>query len=199
MSRAFDPRDPFFQKAVAEGYRARSAFKLKEILGSHRPLRKGWKVLDLGAAPGGFLQVLAEQVGPKGLVVGVDTTPVRPFPDIPWIVTLQEDAQDPALLESLRAHSPLFDAVISDMAPSTTGSKSTDTARSHVLVERAFEIADELLRPGGLFLAKVFMGPGFDELLKRMRGDFAKVRVARPKATRSRSKECFLVATGRRR
>jgi 23S rRNA (uridine2552-2'-O)-methyltransferase len=197
MSKPFDPRDRFFRKAKDEGFRARSAFKLKEILGRQQPIRKGWTVLDLGAAPGGFLQVLGEAVGPKGHVVGVDLTPIRELSH-PGIRTLVADVEDGDLVDRLRGLHPRYDAVVSDMAPATTGSGPTDVARSHRLVARALEIAEALLRPGGLFVAKVFMGPGFEELVRDLRGRFVNVRIVRPEATRSRSRECFLVAKGYR-
>lgn len=195
MSKRFDPRDTFFRKAKDEGFRARSAFKLKEILGRHRLVRKGWTVLDLGAAPGGFLQVLAKAVGPKGHVVGVDLQSIRDLPH-PGIETLVADVEDEDLLARLEALHPRYDAVISDMAPATTGAAATDVARSLRLVERALALAEGLLRPGGVFVAKVFMGSGFDALVADLRRRFAEVRIVRPEATRSRSRECFLVAKG---
>lgn len=198
MSKPFDPHDPYFRRAKAEGFRARSAFKLSEILGRERLVRKGSTVLDLGAAPGGFLQVLADKVGKKGHVVGVDLASIEKFPG-QGITTIQADVEDESTIERLRALHPVYDAVVSDMAPATTGSSATDAARSHRLVERTLEIASELLRPGGGLIAKAFMGPGFEELVDDLRQRFRAVRVVRPKATRGRSKECFLVARGFRK
>ncbi len=197
MSKAFDPRDRYFKRAKAEGYRARSAYKLREILGSRRLLRKGWTVLDLGCAPGGFLQVLAEHVGKGGNVVGVDKVPIRSLSDS-RIKTLVKDVEDASLVDELMSLHSSYDAVISDMAPATTGSAATDVARSIRLVERTLEISEKILRPGGVIVAKVFMGQGFEELVADFKERFRAVRVVRPEATRKRSRECFLVATGHR-
>ncbi len=192
MSKGFDPKDAYFKRAKSEGYRARSAFKLSEILSSQPLIRKGWTVLDLGAAPGGFLQVLAEKVGPRGHVVGVDLKKIDGLSHA-GTVTLVGDVEDDSLVDELKRLHSQYDAVFSDMAPATTGSMATDAARSHRLVERALYISSKVLRPGGVFVAKAFMGPGFDEMVQDIRRSFASVKIARPKATRSRSKECFLV------
>lgn len=198
MGRPFDPKDRFFKKAKAEGYRARSAYKLKEILDRHQLLRSGQVVLDLGAAPGGFLQVIAEAVGRKGLAVGVDLDPIRPLGHAA-VRTLAADVYDEALPEKLKeVHEGAFDLVVSDMAPRTTGAGPTDVARSHALAERALEIAETVVRPGGHFVAKVFMGAGFEELVSRTRRSFRKVKIERPEAVRRRSRECYVVGIGRR-
>ena len=196
MSKPFNPKDRFFRKAKAEGYRARSAFKLQEICQKHRLVRRGGTALDLGAAPGGFLQVLHGVVGPKGRVVGVDLTPIAEL-GLPGVTTLVGDALEPGLEGRLGAvHPGRFDLVVSDMAPKTTGAHATDVARSHVLVERVVEVAGEVLRPGGNLVAKVFMGAGFEALVADLKGRFSQVRIERPDAVRSRSRECYLVATG---
>jgi 23S rRNA (uridine2552-2'-O)-methyltransferase len=198
MGRRFDPRDRFFKKAKGEGYRARSAYKVKEICDRHHLLGRGRAVLDLGAAPGGFLQVIADAVGSGGRVVGVDLQAIRDLPQA-WVSTLQADVEDPALEERIRGlHGEAFDLVVSDMAPSTTGAAPTDVARSLRLVERALDLADGLLRPGGNFVAKVFMGSGFEELVGEVRERYGKVRIMRPEAVRTRSRECYVVGLGRR-
>ncbi|RMG18535.1 MAG: RlmE family RNA methyltransferase [Deltaproteobacteria bacterium] len=198
MSRRFDPRDAYFKRAKAEGYRARSAFKLQEILERHRIVRRGDTVLDLGAAPGGFLQVLAEAVGPRGKVVGVDLKPIAPL-GLPQVKTLVADVESEELDAVLRSvHPGRFAAVVSDMAPATSGVGDTDVARSLRLVERALALCGDHLRGGGGFVAKAFMGRGFDALIDASKRSFRRLKIVRPRATRSRSRECFLVGEGYR-
>jgi 23S rRNA (uridine2552-2'-O)-methyltransferase len=148
MGKPYRPKDHYFQRAKQRGFRARSAFKLEELVQRFALLRPGARVLDLGAAPGGFLQVIARVVGPSGLAVGVDLVPLRPFSE-GWVRTavvdvLADDAQ--AQVEAL-APGP-YDAVLSDMAPKTTGVRGTDEARSLRLAERALELAQALGKPG---------------------------------------------------
>ncbi|MDF1566097.1 MAG: RlmE family RNA methyltransferase [Deltaproteobacteria bacterium] len=194
MARRFNPRDHYFRKAQKEGLRARSAFKLEEVAQKHRLFRPGLRVLDLGAAPGGFLQVIAAAVGKKGRAVGVDLQEIADL-GLEQVSTLVASVEDEDLSERLleQTEGRPFDLICSDMAPATTGSKGTDVARSHRLVERTLELLPELLRPRGHLVIKVFMGPGFEELRDELRNHFEKVSVERPKAIRSQSKECYLV------
>ena len=196
MGKPYRPRDHYFRKAKAEGFRARSAFKLEEVARRFALLRPGARVLDLGAAPGGFLQVVAEAVGPSGLAVGVDLVPLRPFKQ-PWVRTGVVDVVADDALDALDRISPgPYDAVLSDLAPKTSGIRGTDEARSLRLAERAREIARARGRPGSSFLVKVFMGGGFEAFREELRRSYAQVRVVRPEATRSASAEVYLVALG---
>ena len=198
MGKPYRPKDHYFQRAKQRGFRARSAFKLEEFVQRFGLLSAGARVLDLGAAPGGFLQVIARTVGPSGLAVGVDLVPLRPFTEA-WVRTgvvdvLAEDAQ--ARIEAV-APGP-YDAVLSDMAPKTTGVRATDEARSVRLAERALELARALGKPGSSFVTKLFMGGDFESFRGRLREDYREVKVVRPEATRSASAEIYLVGLGLR-
>ena len=198
MGKPYRPKDHYFQRAKQRGFRARSAFKLEELVQRFGLLRAGARVLDLGAAPGGFLQVIARTVGPSGLAVGVDLVPLRPFTEA-WVRTgvvdvLAEDAQ--ARIEAV-APGP-YDAVLSDMAPKTTGVRATDEARSVRLAERALELARALGKPGSSFVSKLFMGGDFESFRAQLREDYREVKVVRPDATRSASVEIYLVGLGLR-
>jgi 23S rRNA (uridine2552-2'-O)-methyltransferase len=196
MGKPYRPKDHYFQKAKAAGLRARSAFKLEEVARRFHLLRPGSRVLDLGAAPGGFLQVIAQAVGPSGLAVGVDLVPLQPFKEA-WVRTavldvLAEDALK--VLETLVPGS--FDAVLSDMAPKTSGIRSVDEARSLRLSERALEVARSRGKVGSSFLVKLFMGGDFEAFRAELRRSYEEVKVIRPEATRSASLEVYLL--GRR-
>lgn len=198
MSKPYDPRDFYYRKAKKEGLRARSAFKIEEIARRFRLLKPGMAVLDLGAAPGGWLQIMAKAVGPQGTVVGVDLVAIAPM-GTPQVRTAVLDirAEDfEAKLHDL--HAGRFDLVTSDMAPKTSGIKTADEARSLELSSLALETAKKTLAPGGAFVCKVFMGGGFDELLRAVKASFLRVKVVRPEATRERSFEHYVVALGYR-
>ena len=198
MAKPYDPRDFYFRQARKQGLRARSAFKIEEILRRHRLLRRGEAVLDLGAAPGGFLQVLADEVGPGGAAVGVDLEPIRNLGK-PWVKTAVVDLLAPGAVERIRAlHPGRFRLVTSDMAPKTIGVKVTDEARSLELVRTALRVAEETLEHGGALVAKVFMGGDFPALRKELAERFGEVHVNRPAATREHSYEVYLVAKGYR-
>jgi 23S rRNA (uridine2552-2'-O)-methyltransferase len=197
-NRPYQPKDRFFKQAKAEGLRARSAFKIDEIARRFRIFQKGQTVLDLGAAPGGFLQILLEEVGPKGRVIGVDLAAIRPL-NRPNVKTAVADVLDPgfdALLTSL--HDGPFDVVVSDLAPKTTGIKATDEARSIALAGKALEVSVTRGRPGGHFVAKLFMGRDFEAFRTDVRKAYAEVKVVRPEATRGGSMEIYLVGLARR-
>jgi 23S rRNA (uridine2552-2'-O)-methyltransferase len=196
MAKPYDPRDFYFRQAKKQGLRARSAFKIEEILRRHRLLGRGDSALDLGAAPGGFLQVLAEEVGPGGVVVGVDLEPIRNLGKA-WVKTAVVDLLAPDALERIRAlHAGPFRLVASDMAPKTIGVKVTDEARSLELVRMAVRVAEETLARGGALVAKVFMGGDFPVLRKEFAERFAEVHVVRPEATREHSYEVYVVGKG---
>ena len=188
--------DHYFKRARQENYPARSVYKLQELDTSFKLLRPGQKVLDLGATPGSWTLFAAKKVGPTGRVLGVDINPTETaFPEN--VTFLVADALDPgpeftALLESWKP----FDLVISDMAPSTTGSRFTDQARSLELAEQALALAGTCLIQGGHFIAKVFMGPDVKAFTDSMRGAFEKVKTAKPKSSRAESFEQFIVGLG---
>jgi 23S rRNA (uridine2552-2'-O)-methyltransferase len=196
MAKPYDPKDFYYRKAKKEGLRARSAFKIDEILKRHRLLGKGDAVLDLGAAPGGFLQILADAVGEGGVAVGVDLEPIRNVGK-PWVRTAVVDLLAPDALERIRAlHPGRFRLVTSDMAPKTIGVKITDEQRSLELVRMALAVAGATLERGGAFVAKVFMGGEFPVLKKEIAASFDQVLVARPQATRESSYEVYVVGKG---
>ena len=198
MAKPYDPKDFYYRKAKKEGFRARSAFKIDEILKRHRLLRPGDAVLDLGAAPGGFLQILAEAVGDEGVAVGVDLEPIRNLGKR-QVRTAVVDLLAPDALERIRAlHPGPFRLVASDMAPKTIGVKITDEARSLELVRMAIRVAEETLAPGGAFVAKVFMGGDFPPLKKELQARFETVQVVRPQATRESSYEVYVLGKGYR-
>jgi 23S rRNA (uridine2552-2'-O)-methyltransferase len=196
MAKPYDPKDFYFRKAKKEGLRARSAFKIDEILRRHRLLSPGDAVLDLGAAPGGFLQILADAVGEEGVAVGVDLEPIRAV-GRRQVKTAIVDLLRPDALERIRAlHPGRFALVTSDMAPKTIGVKVTDEARSLELVRTALAVAEATLRRGGAFVAKVFMGGDFPGLKKELQERFESVQVVRPQATRESSYEIYVLGKG---
>ncbi|HEX8440997.1 MAG TPA: RlmE family RNA methyltransferase [Archangium sp.] len=198
MSKPYRPKDHYFKKAKQEGLRARSAFKVDEILKRFPFLKKGASVLDLGAAPGGFLQILADAVGANGRVIGVDIVPIRPFSQ-PFVKTAVLDVlADDFDAKLLEMYDGPFDAVISDMAPKTSGIRTTDEARSLRLARKALEVATTRGRPGSAFVAKLFMGGEFEEFRDEVRASFEDVKVVRPEATRGASMEVYVVGLRRR-
>lgn len=192
MSNPYRRPDAWSQRAKDEGYAARSVYKLDEIDRRAKLFRRGMRVLDLGCAPGSWSQYAIERIGYGGVLVGVDLTPVV----LPGGTFLEASIFDvPA--ESLLGHlGGPADAVISDMAPLTTGARDADHFAQIELVRCAFDRAVELLKPGGLFVAKVFEGPDAKALELDVRKRFAETRRIRPEAVRSNSREWFLVATG---
>ena len=189
----YDPRDRFWQKAKKEGLRARSAFKLDEIQKRFHVVKPGGRVLDLGAAPGGWCQIAAREVGPRGFVLGVDLEPIAALP--PPAQTWVADAFAPELLERLRSEGKApYDAVLSDLAPKTSGVRAADEARSLELAARARALALQVLKPSGVFVVKVFMGGDFEPFVRETRSAFGQVKIVRPEASVARSsKEVYLV------
>jgi len=184
--------DPFVKAARAHGYRARAAYKLTEIDDRFRLIRPGCRILDLGCAPGGWMQVALERGA--GAVAGVDLLPVDPLPPA---MTLQGDFTDPEVgphLMEMIGGPP--DLVLSDMAPNTLGHRRTDHLRIVVLIEAAAAFAAATLRPGGAFIAKAFQGGETAPALMTLKANFKDVKHVKPKASRVDSSEVFLVATG---
>lgn len=184
-------QDHYARKAKKENYAARSVYKLAEIQKKHRVIKRGDRVLDLGCAPGSWLQFAAEQAGPRGAVIGVDLKPVAI--QLPGNVqVLTGDIHD------LHADSaaPLkggFSVVLSDMAPATTGSKHADAVRSFVLCETALEVAAALLRPGGNFVCKIFQGEDFRSFCDKVKIAFERMHIFKPQSSRKGSKEIFII------
>ncbi len=189
-------KDAFYTRAKEAGLRSRAAYKLEQLQKHYKLLRPGDKVVDLGAWPGGWLQVAARIVGQRGKVVGVDREPIPPLVDAPQVVVLQADVFEPGLVERVRAElGGAADVVLSDLAPKLSGVKDRDQAAARALVERAAELALQWLRPGGVLVMKVFMGAELPSLLERLRGAFARVVTTRPEATRKGSSELYVVAS----
>lgn len=189
---SYTVRDHYFHKAKKEHYLARAVYKLQEIQDRYKILKPGNRVLDLGAAPGSWMQFAREIVGASGLVVGVDLKGVEHrFPE--GVVVLQGDVTDPGLARSLSVEHGPFDVVLSDMAPSTSGIRVADSARSALLFESALEMARSALRPGGHFVAKLFQGAEFHVLLQAVKRDFEWVKVTKPDASRKQSKEIYVI------
>ncbi len=186
-------RDPYYRAAQREGLRSRAAFKLMYLDDRFRLFRPGARVLDLGAAPGGWSMVARDRVGPRGEVVAVDPRPIEP---IDGVRSVRGKVGDPGLLRGL-GDAP-FDVVLSDMSPRISGAYATDHARSVSLVHDALALARRTLRPGGSFTAKVFDGDLVDDLLRELTRTFAAVRRTKPPASREPSSEIYLVALGYR-
>ena len=188
--------DPFVQLAQKEGYRSRAAYKLMEIDSKDCLLKPGTVVVDLGATPGGWSQVAAAKVGRSGKVVALDLLPLDPLSGVDFI---QGDFREEAVLKQLEdfLQGKPVGLVISDMAPNMSGVASADQARAMHLAELAMEFALEHLKPDGSFLVKVFQGAGFEDFLKLMRSRFARVVTRKPKASRDRSSEVYLLGSGK--
>ncbi len=194
----YERKDTWYRQAKKEGYRSRAAYKLEQIAGREKAIRPGDRVIDAGAAPGGWSQVLLDIVGKRGKVAAVDLLPMGPLPGENFRVW-QRDLADPALPPELLAFlGGKADAVVSDAAPNTTGSSFTDQARSADLVRTVFSLAQDTLRPGGTFLAKIFGGPEADAVFRELRPFFAELRRVRPEATRKESFELYFLGKGYR-
>ncbi|MCY1076961.1 RlmE family RNA methyltransferase [Archangium lansingense] len=198
MGKPYRPKDHYFKKAKQEGLRARSAFKVDEILKRYPFLKKGASVLDLGAAPGGFLQILADAVGPNGRVIGVDIVAIRPFSQQNVKTAVLDVLADDFDAKLSALYDGPYDAVISDMAPKTSGIRTTDEARSLRLARKALELAVTRGRPGSAFVAKLFMGGEFEEFRDEVRASFEDVKLVRPEATRGASMEVYVVGLRRK-
>jgi 23S rRNA (uridine2552-2'-O)-methyltransferase len=189
--------DPFVKKAQAEGMRSRAAYKLEELIERDRLLKPGMTVVDLGAAPGGWSQVARRMLGDVGRVLALDILEMPPIAGVDFV---HGDFSQPEALSRLEAllGGAQADLVLSDMAPNMTGVAAVDQARGMNLVELARDFAQQHLRPGGSFLLKLFQGVGSDAFLLDLRKRYEKVQVRKPKASRLRSSEVYVLATGKR-
>jgi 23S rRNA (uridine2552-2'-O)-methyltransferase len=190
-------RDEYYNRAKQEGYRARSAYKLKQLDDDAGLISPGDTVVDLGAAPGGWLQVAAERVGPDGTVVGVDRKRIDPVETDARVETIQGDMTDAETLAAIRGVVGEADLVVSDMAPNVSGEYELDHARSVHLARQALEVAKDVLAGGGDFAAKVFEGPDTDDLRSDVEDAFEYARTIHPDASRDSSSELYLVGKGR--
>lgn len=189
--------DEYVLRAQREGWRSRAVYKLEELDQKYRLLKPGMTVVDLGAAPGGWSQYAAKVLGAKGQVYALD---ILPMDTLPGVAFIEGDFREENVLEQLKESlgDRVIDLVMSDMAPNISGMDAVDQPRAMYLVELAVDFAREMLRPGGAFVCKVFQGEGFDALVQALRKDFGRVVVRKPKASRPRSREVYLVASDRK-
>lgn len=187
--------DVYVKKAQTEGYRSRAIYKLKEIDEKEHLLQPGMNVVDLGAAPGGWTQYVSQRLNGHGKIIALDILPMDSLPDVHFILG---DFQEDAVLEELLSIVPErgVDLLLSDMAPNMSGTPAVDIPRAMYLVELAIDCAEKILKPGGSLLLKIFHGAGFDDLIKQTRQKFDRLSIRKPAASRSRSRETYLLAKG---
>lgn len=187
--------DVYVKRAQAEGYRSRAVYKLKEIDEKEGLLKPGITVVDLGAAPGGWTQYVSQKLESRGIIIALDILPMDALPDVNFI---QGDFREDEVLEKLINMVPEHgvDLLLSDMAPNMSGASAVDIPRAMYLAELAFDFGAKMLKPGGALLMKVFHGVGFDDLVKEARLKFDRVVIRKPAASRSRSRETYLLAKG---
>ncbi len=188
-------QDEYVRRARREGLRSRATFKLKEINERDHLFKSGDNVIDLGAAPGGWTQYAAQMAGPTAKLIALDRLPME---DIPGVTFIQGDFGENRALESINnlLAGEKIDIILSDMAPNISGIRSTDQARAMNLAELALDMANDVLAPGGVFLVKLFQGDGFNEFHKQVQQTFKKVVFRKPKASRPKSREVYLLARG---
>ena len=187
--------DHYVKKAQTEGYRSRAVYKLQEVDEKEQLLKPGMTVVDLGAAPGGWTQYVTRKLDGRGLVIALDILPMDSLPDVQFI---QGDFREDEVFEQLIQITPErgVDLLLSDMAPNISGTAAVDIPRAMYLAELAFEFAERMLKPGGNFFIKLFHGAGFDDLVKQAKMKFERVVIRKPAASRSRSRETYLLAKG---
>ncbi|MGN6236627.1 23S rRNA (uridine(2552)-2'-O)-methyltransferase RlmE [Dyella sp.] len=187
--------DVYVKKAQAEGVRSRAVYKLEELIERDRLLKPGITVVDLGAAPGGWSQLVRQRLGDTGKVVALDILPMQGIAGVDF---LQGDFRKADVLSQLEARldNQKVDLVLSDMAPNMSGVALADQIRSMDLAELALDFSRQWLKPGGSFLIKLFQGTGFDDYLRSLRADFSRVTMRKPKASRARSREVYALAVG---
>ncbi|MFN7096351.1 MAG: 23S rRNA (uridine(2552)-2'-O)-methyltransferase RlmE [Gammaproteobacteria bacterium] len=189
--------DVFVKKAQAAGYRSRAVYKLLELQQKDRVIKPGMTVVDLGAAPGGWSQIAAEWVKPRGQIIALDILPMEPLPGVEIITG--DFTSDEVLQQLLtQLHGLQVDVVLSDMAPNMSGMAAVDQPRAMYLVELALDFASQQLKPGGSFVVKMFHGQGSEAFIKQLRQVFNKVVIRKPEASRNRSAEVYIVAMGKR-
>ena len=188
-------RDYYYKKAKAENYRSRATYKLSQVAKKYRFIKRGNVVVDFGAAPGGWIQVARKIVGKKGFVLGVDLRPIEPFPQ-EYIKTIVADFTEPQVLQQILEFLPRkADVVLSDASPNISGIWELDHARQIDLAQKAFEIALKVMRPSGNFFVKVFEGDMLMGFVKEVGKYFKNVKILKPKASRAKSSEIFILAT----
>ncbi|MGB8636096.1 MAG: 23S rRNA (uridine(2552)-2'-O)-methyltransferase RlmE [Rhodanobacteraceae bacterium] len=187
--------DPWVKKAQTEGLRARSAYKLDELVARDKLLRPGMSVMDLGAAPGGWSQLVHERLDGNGKLFALDILPMQPIAGVDFVCG---DFREPEVLEALeeRLTGQQLDLVLSDMAPNMSGVAVSDQARAMDLAELAADFAAHWLRPGGNFVVKLFHGVGFDQYVRDLRASYKRVIMRKPEASRARSREVYALAMG---
>lgn len=189
--------DPFVKKAQAEGMRSRAVYKLQEIDQKINLIKPGMTVVDLGSAPGGWSQYIAQKLhnSANSKIIALDILSQEPIPNVEFI---QGDFGEDAILEKLMSIIPKHsvDVLLSDMAPNMSGNKAIDNPRAMYLAEITLDFGQKILKPGAALLIKIFHGEGFDDFIKQTRRDFAKVIIKKPQASRARSKETYLLAIG---
>lgn len=190
--------DVYVQRSWNDGYRSRASYKLIEIDEKDRLLKPGMRIIDLGAAPGGWSQIASKRLDGNGTIIASDILPMESLPDVAFIQGdfTEQDVLD-AILDQVSGRE--MDLVLSDMAPNMSGQTAIDQPSAMGLVELALDLARQVLRPGGDFLVKVFQGEGFDAYLRDMRSSFDKVMTRKPDASRARSREVYLLGRGFRR
>lgn len=189
--------DEYVQRAQQEGYRSRAVYKLLEIQKRDRIIKPGMTVVDLGAAPGGWSEIVRNLVGKNGRVIATDILPMDPIGGVDFV---QGDFHEDAVFEKLMeiiGNQPV-DLVLSDMAPNMSGMDAVDQPRSMYLVELALDMARQILKPGGDMLVKVFQGEGSEAYFKELRSEFERLMIRKPKASRPRSSEVYALARGRK-
>ena len=187
--------DPFVKQAQKDGYRSRASYKLKELSDKDKLIKPGMLVIDLGSAPGGWSQVASELVGDHGKLIASDILPMDPLPDVDFI---QGDFTEEAVFEQIMAtiDGRPVDVVISDMAPNLSGISSADQAASIYLIELALDMANQVLKPKGSFVAKAFQGEGYEAFVAQVREQFDSVVIRKPDSSRARSREVYVVGRG---
>lgn len=190
-------KDQFVLQAQKKGLRSRAWFKLEEIQKTDKLFKPGMTVVDLGAAPGGWSQYVASVIGNKGRIIACDLLPMDPIVGVDF---LQGDFRDEAVLNALlaRVGEDKVQVVMSDMAPNMSGQPAVDIPRAMYLVELALDMCRDVLAPNGSFIVKMFQGEGFEQYLKAIREMFKVVKIRKPQASRARSREVYIVATGRK-
>ena len=189
--------DVYVKKAQAEGLRSRAAFKLEELIDRDRLLKPGMRIVDLGAAPGGWSQLARKRLGDNGTIIALDILPMQGIGGVDF---LQGDFREESVLHQLeeRLEGNKVDLVLSDMAPNMSGVALADQIRAMDLADLALDFSRQWLKPGGSFLIKLFQGTGFDDYVRSLRADFTRVTMRKPKASRARSREVYALAVGRK-